>query len=407
MVLAAVLAPLTVTAVWLHDRILSTDGYVETVTPLVNDPVVTDALANRIVTELFAATDLEKRVTSALPGPVDVLGPALTGSLRNLATTTTERFLESDAFERLWIRANTVAHEQIVAMFSGKGKAVSQHDDAIVLDLGVVADAVRDRLVDRGVGVLKRVPIPEGSIEVTLLQSDLIPQLQTTFRVLDDLATVLPILFVVTVVAAIGVAPRRRRIVVGLGFGVAATTALLAVGVDLGRRVTVDQADQASLNTDATKAVYDALVVALRDWSWYVIAVALLVAVAALLSSPGWIGRIAERLRGSSPEVPPVAVWVREHRGVLWAVVVGLSPRGAGGVAHPDAAGGRDRRAARGDHPRRGHRPRPDEAPLVPRTRTRTGTCRAALRSVAAAHQPRVPGPPLNGPTTRDVIQPP
>jgi len=324
-VLAAFLAPLTVTAVWLHDRILSTDGYVETVTPLVNDPAVTDALANRIVTELFAATDLEKRVTSALPGPVDVLGPALTGSLRNLATATTERFLESDAFERLWIRANTVAHEQIVAMFSGKGKAVSQHDDAIVLDLGVVADAVRDKLVDRGVGVLKRVPIPEGSIEITLLQSDLIPQLQTTFRVLDDLATVLPILFVVIVVAAIGVAPRRRRIVVGLGFGVAASTALLTVGVDLGRRVTVDQADQASLNTDATKAVYDALVVALRDWSSYVIAVSLLVAVAALVSSPGWIGRIAERLRGSSPDVPPVAVWVREHRGVLWGAVVGLA----------------------------------------------------------------------------------
>jgi hypothetical protein len=173
--------------------------------------------------------------------------------------------------------------------------------------------------------VLKRVPIPEGSIEITLLQSDLIPQLQTTFRVLDDLATVLPILFVVTVVAAIGVAPRRRRIVVGLGFGVAATTALLAVGVDLGRRVTVDQADQASLNRDATKAVYDALVVALRDWSSYVIAVALLVAVAALVSSPGWIGRIAERLRGSSPDVPPVAVWVREHRAALWAGVVGLA----------------------------------------------------------------------------------
>ncbi len=324
-VLAAFLAPLTVTAVWLHERILSTDGYVETVTPLVNDPVVTDALANRIVTELFAATDIEDRVTSALPGPVDVLGPALTRSLRNLATTTTERFLESDAFESLWIRANTVAHKQIVAMFSGEGDAVSQRDDAIVLDLGVVADAVRDRLVERGVGVLKRVPIPEGSIEITLLESDLIPQLQTTFRILDDLADVLPILFVVTVVAAIGIAPRRRRIVAALGFGVAATTALLSVGVDLGRRVTVDQADQASLNADATKAVYDALVVELRELSSYVIAIALLVGVVALVSSPGWIGRIAERLRGSSPDVPPVAVWVRAHRGALLAGVAGLA----------------------------------------------------------------------------------
>lgn len=326
-VLAAILAPLTVTAVWLKDRILSTDGYVSTVTPLVDDPAVTDALANRIVTELFAATDLEDRVTSALPGPTQVLGPALTGSLRNLATSTTERFLESDAFETLWVRANTVAHDQIVALFSGRGKdkALTQQGDAIVLDLGAVADSVRDQLVDEGVGVLKRVPIPEGSIEVTLLKSDLIPQLQSVFNLLDDLAVVLPILFLVTVVAAIAVAPRRRRVVVSLGFAVAAATALLSVGVDLGGRITIDQADQASLDTDATKAVYDTLVNALRDWSWLVIAVAVLVAVVALVSSPGWIGRIAERLRGSSPDVPPVAVWARTHRGALWSGVVGLA----------------------------------------------------------------------------------
>ena len=324
-VLAAVLAPLTITARWVHDRILETDGYVETVAPLANDPVVTDALANRIVTELFAATDLEDRVTDALPGPVDVLGPALTGSLKSLALNTTERFLESDQFERLWVQANRAAHEQIVAMFSGRSDAVSEEDGTVVLDLGAVADKVRERLADRGVGVLRRVSIPKGSIEVTLLESDLIPQLQTLFRVLDDLATILPVLFVATVVGAIAVAPRRRRIVVALGLAVAASAALLSVGIDVGRRITVDQASQASLDTDATKAVYDALVVALRDWVWYVIAVALFVAVVALLSSPGWIGRLADRFRGASPEVPPVAVWVRTHRAALWAGVVGLA----------------------------------------------------------------------------------
>ena len=33
-VLTALLAPLAVTAVWLHERIMSTDGWVETVAPL-------------------------------------------------------------------------------------------------------------------------------------------------------------------------------------------------------------------------------------------------------------------------------------------------------------------------------------------------------------------------------------
>ena len=318
-IVAALLAPLAITAKWVHDRILDTNGYVDTVAPLANEPVVTDALANRIVTELFAATDLQDRITDALPGPTDVLGPALTGSLKNLATTQTENLLESDTFESLWVQANRVAHEQVVAMFTGKGEAVDQQNDAIVLDLGVVADKVRQRLVDRGVGVLKRVEIPSDTIEVTLFQSDLVPHLQTAFDALDRLSTILPILFVITVVAALAIAPRRRRYVVGLGLGVAAMSALLSVGIDLGRRATVAQAGQASLNVDATKVVYDTLVVALRDWSWYAIVLGLFVAVVALVSSPGWIGRVAEWLRGSSPEVPPVAQWVRQYRALLSA----------------------------------------------------------------------------------------
>lgn len=324
-VAAALLAPLAVTARWVHERILDTDGYVDTVAPLASNEVVTDALANRIVTELFAATDLEDRITGALPGPAEVLGPALTGSLQSLALGQTERFLESATFEDLWVRANRAAHEQVVAMFTGNRDAVRQQDDAIVLDLGVAADKVRERLVEEGVGVLKRVEIPDGAIEVTILESDLVPQLQTVFDALDTLATVLPVLFVVAVLAAIAIAPRRRRIVVALGLGVAATCALLAVAIDLGRRVTVDQASQASLNTDATKEVYDTLVAALRDWSWYAIVLGLFVAVVALVSSPGWIGRIADLLRGSSTEVPPVAVWVRAHRTPLWAGIVGLA----------------------------------------------------------------------------------
>jgi len=323
-VFVAVLAPLTVTAVWLHDRILETDGYVDTVAPLASNETVTDALANRIVAELFTATDLEARITDALPGPTDVLGPALTASLRGLALKQTERFLESDAFAELWVGANRAAHAQVVAMFTGESDALSEQDDRVVLDLGVVADKVRARLVDRGVGVLENVRVPKGAVEITLFESDLVPQLRNAFDVLDALATVLPVLVVVCVIAAIAVAPRRRRIVVALGCSVAATTALLLVGVDLGRRVTVDQASAASLDTAATKEVYDTLVVALRDWSWYVVALGLLVALAALVSSPGWIGRIANRVRGSSPEVPPVAVWVRKRRSGVSAAIVGL-----------------------------------------------------------------------------------
>jgi hypothetical protein len=233
--------------------------------------------------------------------------------------------VESDAFDHHWERANRAAHEQVVAMFSGRGDAVSNEDNAVVLDLGVVADKVRQRLVDDGVGVLRRVSVPKDTIEITLFESDLVGQLQTAFRVLDDLATVLPVLLVGAVVGAIAVAPRRRRVIVALGLAVAAGTALLMVGIDLARRVTVNEASAASLNADATKAVFDTLVVALRDWSTYLIVVSVFVALVALLTSPAWIGRVVDRMRSSGSEVPPAVAWIGAHLVAVWAGVLGIA----------------------------------------------------------------------------------
>ena len=96
-VFAAVLAPLTITAYWIHDRIMSTDGYVETVAPLADNQDITDAIAERVVNTLFERADVQKRITDVLPGPVDALGRTFSNSLRNLATNQAENFLESDA----------------------------------------------------------------------------------------------------------------------------------------------------------------------------------------------------------------------------------------------------------------------------------------------------------------------
>lgn len=316
-VLTAALAPLTVTAVWLHERILDANGYVDTVAPLAQNKVVTDALAQRVVVELFKATDLERRVADALPGPTDVLGPALTASLRGLATDQAEQFLRSDAFADLWVRANQIAHKEVTRLFTGRGKSLQQDRDKIVLDLGAVADDVRDELVKDGVTVLRRVPIPQNTIEVTIFQSDFVTRLQSTFALLDRLVVVLPVLFVVCLAGAIVASRRRRTVIVVTGVAVAATTALLNTGIDVGERITVDQVGSQAITPAAVGQVYDTLVSALRDWSGYLIAVALLVAVVALVADPTRIGRIAARLRGDGTEVPAGIVWLRANRALV------------------------------------------------------------------------------------------
>ena len=317
-VLTALLAPLAVTAVWLHERILTTDGWVDTVAPLADDPAVIDAVSQRVVHTIFEKADVQDRITGILPGPVDALGQTFTNSLRNLATNQTQRFLESGAFQSLWEEANRIAHDQVVAMFSGQGDALKNHDGQVVLDVGTVADKVRERLVDHGVGILKRVNIPSGQAQVVLFQSDLVTQLQTLFRLLDQLWIALPVAFLVVAAAAIAVSVRRRRAVAELGLAVAAGSLLLLAGLHFARREYLSAASGAQLNGEAAESVFDTIVTKLETWTWLLLVIALVAAAAAFLSDPRKLEWVARKLHGAeAANRSGVAPWVRAHRVAL------------------------------------------------------------------------------------------
>ena len=211
-------------------------------------------------------------------------------------------------------------------MFTGKGDAVSANDNEVVLDLGVVADKVRQQLVDRGVGILDRVKIPEDSVTVTLFQSDEIPKLKTLFRVLDDAATVLPILLFLSIGGAIALSVRRRRTVIELGISIAAASALLLAAIHILERQYQSAVAKSELNPDAAKAVFETLVSALEDWAWLAIVLALVVAVAAFVSDPRKIEWVTRKLHGDrAANELGISQWVREYRTPLRVGVAGLA----------------------------------------------------------------------------------
>jgi hypothetical protein len=178
-----------------------------------------------------------------------------------------------------------------------------------------VADEVRQRLVDHGVGILERVEIPSGQAQIVLVQSDLVTQLQPLFRFLDQFWIVLPIAFVVVAAAAIAVSVRRRRTVVELGLAVAAGSLLLLAGLHFGRREYLSAASGAQLNGEAAESVFDTIVSKLETWTWALLVVALVAAAAAFLSDPRKLEWVARSLHGDEPaNRSGVAPWVRAHR---------------------------------------------------------------------------------------------
>ena len=95
-ILGCVLAPIALVGVWAKTTVLDTDGYVDTVAPLATNQEVIDLAATRISEGFVSATDIQDRLTEALPPRAAKAAPAMSAAVDQsevvaIAATTTKR----------------------------------------------------------------------------------------------------------------------------------------------------------------------------------------------------------------------------------------------------------------------------------------------------------------------------
>jgi hypothetical protein len=297
-VLAAVLAPLAVVSQWADDQVGDTDRYVETITPLASDPALQQAVADRVATEVVDRLDLAG-LTSELSDSLSQRGlpPRVAGALGALAVPITEqvrtfveeqtlKFVQSQAFEDAWIEANRSAHEQMVALLTGKNDgAVEVRDGAVQVNLAAVINAVKQRLEDRGLSIVSR--LPDINAQFTVFQSRDITRAQTAFRLLDKVSTWLPWLAVALFVAGVAVARSRRRALVVGGLAVAFSMLALGFSLNVFREVYLARVPADRLSPDAAASLFDGVVHFIRLSLRSVLVLFLAVAAMAWVSGPG------------------------------------------------------------------------------------------------------------------------
>lgn len=269
--LLAVLLPLGVVARWVHNEVADTDRYVESVAPLASDPAIQDAVVDRITTELMTRLQVEAVTEEAVAALADLGLPplaanslsALTGPLNNAIHDFVEghvrTLVESDQFQQAWEEANRVAHTQLVAVLTGEGTEVLDvSDNAVSINLAPVIDQVKQRLVDSGFALAGQ--LPAFDVQLTLFQSEDITKAQNAFRVLKGLNNALPILVLLLIGGAVGVARSRRTALITTMLVCAASMLLLGVALNAFRIVYLDAIPAATLPPDAAGAVYDTMV---------------------------------------------------------------------------------------------------------------------------------------------------
>jgi hypothetical protein len=347
-VVACVLAPLGVVAVWARNQVTNTDRYVATVAPLAEDPAIQQAITDKITTQVFTYIDVRGLTTQAvdaltsrgnLPPQVADQLQALAGPIANGVESFTRsqvaRIVQSQAFADAWVQANRLAHDELVKALTGEGGgAVTVTGDSVSVNLAAFIQTVKQQLTAAGFTLAAR--IPEVNASFTVFQSADIARVRSAFNLLNTLGIWLPVIVLILLVLGVYVAKDHRRALVGAGLGVAAGMVVLALGLAVFRSIYLDAVPASVLPHDAAAVLYDTIVRFLRAGLRTILVLGLVVAAGAFLTgtsvtavrSRQTLARWLAWLRGGAEQAGlrtgPVGAWVGAHKRALriGAVVV-------------------------------------------------------------------------------------
>jgi hypothetical protein len=235
-VLACLLLPATVLALWTDTVVSDTSAYVDTVAPLAEDRDVQEAAADRLVAE--ASGRLGTTIGDA--------------ALRRAALTV----VRSDAFPPVWRAANREAHKQLIRVLESGGDG----NGTITIELNGLFDALLAEL-DR-TGLLAQ-QLPDLDPRFQFAETDEIARARAAYTALDTAGSWLPVAWVVTALLALVVGRHRRRTAIILAVGSAIGLVLVLAVLRAGRAVVLEQASSA--DQDLIAAVWDVVTESLRD----------------------------------------------------------------------------------------------------------------------------------------------
>ena len=322
---ACALAPLAITAYWLKGTLFDTHQYVVTVTPLSSNRAIDDAVASRVTDALLQNVDLAK-VQAELPKHTQFLGLALTAGVRDYTQELVVKFLQTSEFRKLWVIANTEAHDALVAVVEGKQTALVAPDGSVDIDLSNIATHARQAIGLAGLDLYDKTrPAAIVHQRFVIVKPKSLGRIRWAATTLKRLAIVLPVASLLLAGLALAISRERRRTMFWLGGGLTAGAIAGLVLVAFGRRYYLDNIVGPDVPGDAARALYDTLLRNLRFDLELAILAGVLIAGGAALAGPSRVavgirsrslasaGAMADSAAGQSVSVN----WIAANKGTL------------------------------------------------------------------------------------------
>jgi hypothetical protein len=305
--IGAILTPVAVLGGWAKNQLVDTDTFVATFAPIADDPEVQAYVADEATTAIIEAADIDSLTSSVFDGIAELdlppraqeallllQGPATQG-IESLIGQIVNRFVTSDAFGDIFEQALRTTHTQVIAALQGDAEAALTITDSgeIGIQLGPIIEAVKQRLVDAGVGFASA--IPEIDRTIVVAKSDSLTTVELAYGLAVSAGTWLPWVALLFLIGGILVAPRRRTAIIWTSSTLAVVLAILASGFGIGRLYFIGSVSPAIVPTGAAEVIYDQIVDRMFATTIALVIFAVLVALFAWLSGPG---SLPTKLRG-------------------------------------------------------------------------------------------------------------
>jgi hypothetical protein len=330
---ATILSPVAVVTGWTRLQLTSEQAFLDTFGPLASDPQVQQYVADRVVTEINNAVDINAIATDLFQG-IDSLDlspraksaiqllqqPAVQG-VNSLIQSTVDRFVQSDAFEAVWRQALVSAHSslQVIAgdALQDPNRALSIDESGqISIQLAPIIAAIKERLVARGLTLAQRIPAVDKSIVIA--QTDAVPKIKAAYAAATLVGTWLPILVLGLFAAGVLTARRRRRTLIVAALCLAGVMALALLGIAVGHLVFVNTLAPATLSVGAADAIFSQALVFAQGT-----VVALLI-LGIVIAAIAWFGGPSGPATASRRALRDAAAGIRragEERGITTGTV--------------------------------------------------------------------------------------
>jgi uncharacterized membrane protein len=222
LILATLLLPLGMAGFWGQRTLTDTERFVETVGPLGSDPLIVQSIAESVALALTKNADLETEVKKVLPPAVAPLAGPIASAIPKFVEEATVKLLSTEQFQQLWNRAVGTLQQATIKVLEGDNSGpVQESNGQIVLDLSVVIEEVKTKLVADGLTAIENVPIPAAAdTQLVLLDNTQVEQARTIYSLTVPAAQFLIVVVALLFVAAIMFSRRRARMIAIVGVGV-------------------------------------------------------------------------------------------------------------------------------------------------------------------------------------------